>query len=270
MEDKFIDVEKVIASKSERLARRLPKFIIRYLKKTLHQEEINQLLRENADVYDYDFCRDVIKRWNITVKVQGLENVPKTGGAIFAANHPLGGMDAMAIVEAMADYRDDVKFLVNDVLMNLKNLSGLFVGVNKFGGNSASSLQEVKDLFASEQAIFVFPAGLVSRKIRGRVQDMEWKKTFITRSKINAKDVIPVHIDGKLSNFFYRLAQLRRALGLKLNIDMLYLADELYKQHGKTITITFGKIIPASTFDQSKTDTEWAAWVRAKVYELNN
>ena len=75
MEDKFIDVEKVIASKSEQLAKRLPKFIIRYLKKTLHQDEINQLLHENAEVYDYDFCRDVIKRWNITVKVKGMENV---------------------------------------------------------------------------------------------------------------------------------------------------------------------------------------------------
>ncbi len=268
MEDKFIDIERIIASKSEKWAKRLPKFIIRYLKKTLHQEEINQLLKENENIYGYDFCRDIIKRWDITLKVNGLENVPKTGGAIFAANHPLGGMDAIAIVDALADYRSDIKFLVNDLLMNLKNLKGLFIGVNKFGGNSLSSLQEVQELFASEQAIFVFPAGMVSRKIDGMVQDLEWKKTFITRAKKNNKDVIPVYIDGKLSNFFYRLAAIRSALKIKLNIDMLYLADELYKQHGKTINITFGKPIPASTFDQSKNDQEWAAWVRAKTYEL--
>lgn len=268
MEDKFIDVEKVIASKSEKLAKRLPKFIVRYLKKTLHQEEINQLLEENKDVYGYDFCRDIIKRWDIKVVAHGLENVPESGGQIYAANHPLGGMDAMAIVEALGHKRKDIKFLVNDVLLNLKNLKGLFIGINKFGGTSTEAIQEVKELFESEQAIFVFPSGMVSRKIKGEVQDLEWKKTFITRSRVNQKDVIPVYIDGELSNFFYRLAKFRKALGIKLNIDMLYLADELYKQHGKTINITFGKPIPYSTFSKEKTDKDWAFWVREKTYEL--
>lgn len=268
MEDKFIDVEKVIASKSEKLAKRLPKFIINYLKKTLHQEEINQLLEENKDVYGYDFCRDIIKRWDIKVVAHGLENVPKEGGLIFAANHPLGGMDAMAIVEALGNKRKDIKFLVNDVLLNLKNLKGLFIGINKFGGTSSEAIQEVKQLFESDQAIFVFPSGMVSRKIKGEVQDLVWKKTFITRARVNKKDVIPVFIDGELSNFFYRLARLRKALGIKLNFDMLYLADELYKQHGKTINITFGKPIPHTSFSKEKADRDWAFWVRQKTYEL--
>jgi len=142
------------------------------------------------------------------------------------------------------------------------------VGVNKHGTNTKESLTELNNLFASEQAVFVFPAGLVSRKKRGVVKDLDWQKTFITRSKKFERNVIPVFIDGELTNRFYRIANFRKFIGIKANIEMLYLVDELFKQRNKTITIKFGKPIPYATFDKSKTDLAWANWVREKVYEL--
>lgn len=268
MQEKFIDIERVIKSKNPKLLKWLPKFLVNYLKRTIHQEEINQILEENKNKFDYDFAKDIIERFNVKVNVFGTENIPKTGGYIFASNHPLGGIDALALVTVMEPYRKDMQFVVNDILLNLKNLSGLFVGVNKHGGNTKEALNKVDELFASDKAIFVFPAGLVSRKKKGNIADLEWKKTFITRAKKHQKDIIPVYVGGSLSNFFYRLSNLRSALGIKANIEMLYLADETFKQQHKTLDIVFGKPISVNTFDKTKSDKEWAKWMENKVHSM--
>lgn len=268
MADKFIDIEKIIADKNPRLLKWMPRFILRYLKRVLHEDEVNQGIEENKDVYGYQFCVNIIKRFDINVTTEGLENIPKTGGAIFACNHPLGGFDALAMVQEVNPVRPDIKFVVNDILLHLNSLKGMFVGVNKHGTNTKESLTELNQLFESDQAVFVFPAGLVSRKKKGLVEDLDWQKTFITRSRKYQRNVIPVYIDGKLSNRFYRLANFRKFIGIKANIEMLYLVDELFKQHGQTIHIRFGNPIPFEVFDRSKSDPEWAQWVKSKVYEM--
>jgi 1-acyl-sn-glycerol-3-phosphate acyltransferase len=222
------------------------------------------------DVHDYEFCAALINRLNIKINVSGLENIPKDGGFIFASNHPLGGMDAMALVTVIEPYRKDVKFIVNDILLNIKNLNGIFTGVNKHGGNTKNSLKLVDDLFASDRAVFVFPAGMVSRRKNGVIADLEWKKTFITRAKKHNKPIVPVNVEGSLTNFFYRLSNLRMALGVKTNLEMFYLSDESFKQQDKTLNIVFGKPIPASHFDATKSDKEWSKWMQNKVHEMGD
>lgn len=268
MEDKFIDIDQLIQDKNPRLYRWMPGFLIRYLKRTIRQRESNEVIRDNKGANGYEFSIDVIKRLGIKVTVEGMENVPKSGGAIFAVNHPLGGMDALAIIQEVYPIRTDLKFVVNDLLLQLPNLKDLFTGVNKHGTNSKDSLTALNELFASERAIFLFPAGLVSRRKKGKVADLEWKKTFITRSKKYKRPVIPVHIDGELTAFFYRLSNFRSRIGIKSNIEMLYLVDELFKQKGKTLHIKFGKSISYNTFDKTKKDLEWAQWVKDKAYAL--
>lgn len=268
MNEKFIDIERIIASKNPRLLKTLPGFIMNYLKRTIHQDDINRILSENKDLKNIDFCHDIIKRFQIKVNLFGQEHIVKDQGAIFVVNHPLGGMDAMAIVHAMAEHRPDIKFIVNDILLNLKNLNGLFVGVNKHGVNSKNALQRVNDLFASDHAIFIFPAGLVSRKQKGKVKDLQWKKTFVTRARKFNKPIVPVHIEGQLTNFFYRLSNFRSALGIKANIEMLYLAQELFKQQKKTIDIVIGKPILPEELKQEENDQLWANKIKEKVYSL--
>lgn len=268
MQAKFIDIEKIIKDKNPTLLKVLPNFIINYLKKIAHQDEINEILDDFKDLYDYEFCSALIKRLNIKTTVKGLENIPKEGGFIFASNHPLGGMDAMALVTVIEPYRKDVKFIVNDILLNLKNLKGIFTGVNKHGGNTKKSLQLVDELFASDRAVFVFPAGMVSRRKKGVIADLEWKKTFITRAKKHNKPIVPVYVSGNLSNFFYRLSNIRMSLGIKANIEMLYLSDESFKQRNKTLNIIFGKPIPSAFFDNSKSDKEWSKWMEEKVHKM--
>lgn len=268
MKKKFIDTEELIRSKNPKLLKRLPRFILNYIKKTIHENDVNDFMQKNEHNLGADFCTSVIKTFNLNVEIIGEENIPKTGGAIFACNHPLGGMDAMAIVAGLRGIRDDIKFIVNDVLLNLTNLKGLFVGVNKFGKNAATSLKNVDQLFGTEQAIFVFPAGLVSRRKKGVIKDLEWKKTFISRAKKYNRMIVPVYVDGRLSDFFYRLSNFRSFLGIKTNIELFYLPDETFNQKNKKIQIIFGKPISAEQFSNEKTDFEWAQVVKSTVYDL--
>lgn len=267
-EEKFIDIKRLIESKSPKLAKWLPGFVIRYLKRILHQDEINDFLIAHKNDYNADFCDAVIAYFNMKVEVNGIENIPKEGPIIISMNHPLGGMDALALVSAIRDHRQDLKFIVNDLLMNLTNLSDLFVGVNKHGKNEISTREQIMNVFQSDEAVCIFPAGLVSRKQNGLIRDLDWKKTFMTYSIKYNQPIVPVYIDGELSKFFYRLSNFRRFLGIKLNIEMLYLADELFKQRNKTITFTIGKPILPKDLDLNVSEKDLAQEVKSIVYKL--
>jgi putative hemolysin len=264
----FINVRRLIAGKNPKLLKWLPGFIVRYLERIVHQEEINRFIRNNPGKRNADFCKAVIDYIGISYTISGLENVPESGKCVLVMNHPLGGMDAMILVDALRTRRTDLKFIVNDLLLQLEPLQDIFVGVNKHGKTSNENMNRINDLFASEQCVCIFPAGLVSRKRKGIIRDLTWKKTFVRLSKANDQTIVPIHIDGKLSKFFYRLSNLRRFLGIKINIEMLYLADELFRQKGQTIGFTIGKPIAASSLDSSKSDAEWSEWFRQHVYTL--
>ncbi len=268
-EQKFIDIQKLIASKNPRLVKWIPGFIMRYLKRILHQDEINTFLSEHKDKKDAAFCDEVMKYLNITVVVEGIERIPTKGKVILTMNHPLGGMDAIALVSAIKHHRIDLKYIVNDLLMNLKSLEGIFVGVNKHGRNEKSIREQILDLFSSDSMVCIFPAGLVSRRKKGVVKDLVWKKTFITYAKEFDHTIVPIHIDGELSNFFYNLSSIRTKLGIKANIEMLYLSNELFKQRNKTITFKVGQAIKVADLDPTKTEQELAQIVKDKVYEID-
>ena len=268
MGEKLIDIERLFESKNPKLLKWLPRFVINYLKRIIHQDEVNDFIDSQKGQTGEGFCKAVIPYIGVNVSMLGKENIPRTGACIFVCNHPLGGMDAMTLVEEVYSIRPDMKFIVNDVLLHLPNLKGMFQGVNKHGANASNSLKEVNELFASDSAIFLFPSGLVSRRKKGLVRDLEWKKTFITRAKKYKIPVVPIHIEGRLSNFFYNLSNIRENLGVKANIEMLYLVNELYKQKGKSIKITIGNPINSEKFTSEKNDKEWADWVRNKMYQL--
>jgi len=266
--EKFIDIKALIGSKNPRLLRWLPSFVISYLKRILHEDEINDFLIKNKDAYDQDFCKAVIDYFNIEIELKNKELIPKEGPLIIAMNHPLGGMDAIALVDTLANHRRDLRFIVNDLLLNLKNISNLFIGVNKHGKNDNSVREQIKNAFESEHAICIFPAGLVSRKINGVVQDLTWKKTFMLYARSLNRTVVPIYIDGELSNFFYRLHKLRSTVGIKANIEMLYLSNELFKQRNRKITFTVGQPINAGEIDTNMSHQDAAQMMRKTVHNL--
>ncbi|MCT1524434.1 MULTISPECIES: 1-acyl-sn-glycerol-3-phosphate acyltransferase [Sphingobacterium] len=267
--EKFIKIREVIHKKSPTLAKWIPKPLISYLERVIHEDEINYIMTTYHDDMGLDFVDSLLNELDVKVHLEGAENIPLEDSVIFASNHPLGGLDGVAFMQAIGKYRKDVKFLVNDILMNVRNLEPLFVPVNKLGGQSKSGIAAIENAYASDHALLVFPAGLVSRKINGKIVDLEWKKSFISKAKKYKKDIVPVYIDGRNSNFFYNLARFRNKVGLKANIEMLYLPDELFSQRGKDITIKIGKRIPYSQFDNSKNERQWAAEVKETVYAMS-
>lgn len=265
---KFIEIREVIRKKSPKLAKWIPKPILRYLERTLHQDEINYIMTKYHDRFGLDFVDSLLDELDVEVELEGVENIPLEDSVIFASNHPLGGLDGVAFMQAIGRYRRDVKFLVNDILMNIRNLEPLFIPVNKLGGQSKSAIAAIEEAYASDHALLVFPAGLVSRKIEGEVVDLEWKKSFISKAKKYRKDIVPVYIEGRNSNFFYNLAKWRAKIGLQANIEMLYLPDEMFSQKGKKIKIRVGKRISFTQFDKSKNERQWAADVKQQVYAM--
>lgn len=265
---KFLEIDKVIRDKSPRLFKLLPGFIIRYLKRVIHEDDLNEFIRRRRNLSGLPFADAIIEDFGINVVASGSENIPSTGRYIIASNHPLGGLDGIALITIAGKKRKDIVFPVNDLLMNIENLRELFIPINKHGSNS-ENIAIIDRTFASDVAILYFPAGLVSRKQKhGEIKDLEWKKTFISKAKKFRRDIIPAHIDGRNTNFFYNLARFRKQIGIKQNIEMLYLVDELYKQYNRTINITFGKNIPWQTFDRRFNDIQWAEKIKEHVYKL--
>jgi len=263
----FINIERVISNKNPKLLKVIPRFIISYLKRILHVDQLNSAIYRNRDKMGVDFSVKILEEFGCKIIIRGAENIPLNERVIIASNHPLGGVDGMALMQAVGSVRKDIVFPVNDLLLNLPNLRVVFIPVNKHGSN-ASNIKLFNDAFESDKAVLYFPAGMCSRKINGVIQDLEWKKTIITKAKQYQRNIIPCYIDGKNTNFFYNLSNFRKRLGIKANIEMLYLVDEMYKQNGQTITITFGKPISFNTFDKTKHDKEWAEYIKQKAYEL--
>lgn len=263
-----IDVRKVLISKSPGLGKRIPGFVVKYLERILHQNEINEILSLYGHLYDRDFITGVLKYMGITYRAVGTENLPRSGRFIFASNHPLGGLDGLVFMDEVSKHYPSVKFPVNDLLLNLNNLSGIFLPVNKHGAQERESVRAIDSAYASNDQILYFPAGICSRKRRGQIADLDWQKSFITKAVWHQRDIIPVYFSGRNSDFFYSLANLRNILGIRTNIEMLYLADEMFRQKGKEIVIVFGKPVPWKTFDKTRSASGWAEWMKSRSYEL--
>ncbi len=268
----LIDIDRILADKMGAKARRVPRFAVSYLKHIVHQDWANAFLVRAGEKTGTAWLIDCLDYLGINLVIEGEENLPDAGDGklyTFVSNHPLGGIDGVAVGTVIGrHYGDNFKYLVNDLLMNLPGLAPLCVAINKTGRNGRDFPRVVEQTFASKEHILMFPAGLCSRKTKGVIHDLPWKKTFITKSVETGRDIVPIHFDGRNSDFFYNLANVSKLLGIKFNIAMLFLADELYKNCNKTYKITIGKPLPVETFDHSRTPNEWAAWVCEKSYSL--
>ncbi len=264
---KFIDLHQLFKEKSPKLYKWIPRFIINWLRRLIHEDEINAGLHTAGDKKDIVFA-DYTIHDVLGAKVEGYghENIPKEGGFILFSNHPLGGMDGMALLIEVGKVRSDIQFLVNDLLLKLGRFDGVFVPINKHGVNAKSQLEKIDQIYASDCATLVFPAGLCSRLQDGEIKDLEWTKSFISKAIKYNKVMVPCYVEAKNSNWFYKLAYWRKQLGVKANVEMLYLADEMFKQKGKYTKIYFGKPFKATELTKDKSHQEWAQILKAFVY----
>lgn len=265
-----LDVNQILKQKLP--GKKIPKPLIGYLKKIVHQKELNAFFAEAKNLENLDLVeKALVDHLQSGGDFEGLEHLPPEGGRyIFVSNHPLGGLDSLILGLLLGrHYNGKVKFFANDILMFLEPMKGMFLPVNKGGkgGNVRENVRAVEAFFRSDEHLITFPAGANSRKIAGKIQDLPWMKTFVTKAVQYRRDVVPIYFEGRNSNFFYNLSRIRKWFGLP-NIEMLYLVDEMYKQRGRRFRVKIGKPIPYARFDETKTPALWAAWVRELVYEM--
>jgi putative hemolysin len=262
-----IDIKQVIASKSAKLSRWLPGFVIRWFQGFVHQDDLNHILSKYHGYGGTDFASNVIEEMQCAIHVINKDNIPNKGHVVVVANHPMAGLDALALFSEVGKIKKSVKIIANDVLAHIPQFKENFIPVNKFGKKAKDSMVMVDQAYASGEMMIVFPAGLCSRKIDGVIMDLDWQKSFLAKAIQYNYTIIPVHVNGCNSNRFYRLANWRKFLGIKFNIEMLTLADELYKQKGKEITLTIGKPISSSIFNKKNVWNE-AQQLKKFVYTL--
>lgn len=264
-----INIRKVVQEKAPGFYPKIPDFVFRYLERTIHQDEMNDILVRYQDSYGTEFMNRLITHFDLTLDVHGLDRLPDNKRYIFVSNHPLGGLDGICLSSVIGRHFDGhIRYLVNDLLLYLPNLQSIFIPINKHGAQNRENARLIEEAYASDNQIINFPAGLCSRKIRGRITDLEWKKSFVQKAVEYQRDVVPIFFGGQNSAFFYRFANIRKRLGIKLNIEMIYLPDEMFRCKHSRFPIYFGEPIPWQTFDKSRRPGEWAEWVKEIVYKL--
>ena len=269
--EKTIDLDNILRSKMGSKAKWVPRPLVWWLKRIIHQDEVNKYLWESRHLTGTEWLEECVRYLDATLDIVGEENLPaKDDGRLytFVSNHPLGGEDGVALGAIIGRHYDGrFRYLVNDLLMNLPGLAPLCIPINKTGKQSRDFPKMVEAGFQSDNHMLMFPAGLCSRRKKGVVEDIAWKKTFIAKSVEYQRDVVPIHFGGQNSSFFYRLAHFSDRF-LPFNLAMLFLVDEMYKNVHKTFRVSIGKPIPWQTFDKSKTPMEWAQFVKEQVYKL--
>jgi putative hemolysin len=270
--EKTVDVEDILRSKMGDKVKFVPSLLTKWLKHIVHQDEVNRYLWDSRNKKGVEWLEECVKYLDMNLEIEGMENLPdKNDGKLytFVSNHPLGGADGVALGAIIGRHYDGrFRYLVNDILMNLPGLAPVCIPINKTGKQSRDFPAMVEAGFKSDNHMLMFPAGICSRKINGKIHDIQWKKAFIVKSVENKRDIVPIHFGGHNSHFFYNLADLCKRLHVKFNIAMLFLVDEMYKNVHKSFHISIGKPIPWQTFDHSKTPMEWAKFVEDEVYKL--
>ena len=265
-----IDIQEILHTKAPLTAKKIPSFVIKFLSGLVHQDEINKILKENKGITGVDFMNNLVNYLNIRIKITGEENIPDFNDkCIFASNHPLGGADGVCLSAFLGNrYNRKIKYIVNDLLYFIQPLQSIFVPVNKHGGQGRNAATMLNDAFASSDQIITFPAGLCSRKVKGGIYDLEWKKMLVVKAVDYQRNIVPVYFEAKNSNLFYAIANFRRLFRIKFNIEMLFLPHEMFRAKNSLYTIHFGKPVPWQTFDSSKNPQQWTDWVKQAVYDL--
>ena len=263
-----IDVGQILESKAPRLKRYIPRAVINWLRGIIQEDFLNNAIGNFGEKPPMEFIRGAFDLLDIKRSVEGFENLDPEGRYIFASNHPFGGMDGMMLAEAIGSRLGDVRVVINDLLMYMEPLRPIWLPVNKHGRQNTAYARRMREAFEGPLPILTFPAGLCSRRKKGVVADLEWRKNFIKQAHSTDRQVVPVYVEGCLSNRFYNISNLRTKLGIKFNIEMILLVDEMVRQKGQTFTLRFGKPISTEELSAIGSVEDQVAFIRKKVYEM--
>lgn len=265
---KYIDIPKVMAESTSPILGKMPKFAVRIISKVVYQNELNGILNRTKNAIGVDFLPAVLKEFNLKVEIIGKENLPENGKCFFASNHPFGIADGMVLTHTIAAKYGDLKAIANDAFMFMPQMHPIVAAVNVFGRSPKEYIVALDEVYHSDVPITHFPAGRVSRKENGKVVDLPWQKSFITKSISSQRDIVPFYFYGRNSRLFYAVYTFRKFFGIKVNMELALLPHEMFNKRNKTIKLRIGKPISYTKFDKSLSHLEWAQKVRAHVYSL--
>lgn len=266
--EKYIDVAKSIKESDSKLLTKLPSFVVRLISKIVKEKQINELLNKYSDDIGGDFLENILKELNITLKIEGLENLPKNEKCFFVSNHPFGIIDGLILTSIVNDKYGHLKAIANDAFDYIPHLKPFIISVNVYGKSSKEHITALEKTYQSNIPITHFPAGAVSRITAGKIQDDVWKKSFIKKAKQHKRDIVPFYIYGKNSNLFYSVYRIRKWFGISQNIELVLLPGEMFKKRNKIIKINIGNPIAHNSLDKKASDSEWAQKIRNQVYQL--
>ena len=266
MERKLIELDEFLGPQ---LSQKIPNFLKGWLKRVLHVQDLNDFISTTDSPSGLAFFQAAMDELDITFTIRGEENLDASKRLLFAGNHPLGGPEGLIMGSILGKhFGDNFRVPVNQLMAQFHPIKEFFVPISIFGRQTRLAASNLTDMFASDYQVMIYPAGACAKRIKGRIVEEPWKKTFVTQARRYQRDVIPMHLSGHNSNRFFFLSRLSKFLGLKFNLGMIFLVDELFRKRHGHFVITFGKAIPWQTFDQTKTDQQWADWVKAQVAML--
>jgi len=265
-----ISLEKLIKSKNPQIFEKYPKFLLdmvfSFVSRILHLKEINQFIKDSKNLFDLDYTRAVFKMLNFSYsyKEEDLNKIPKEGKLIVVANHPLGALDGLSIVEMIRKVRPDAKIVVNDLLSNLKNLDGIFLPVDLYNTKSQrENLIRISQMMKEEKCVIFFPAGKVSRLVNFKIRDPKWNKGAVTIARKFNSPVLPIFINGRNSFSFYILAKLKDIFATFL------LPREMFKKRNYTLNYKFGNLVDEKIFNEINSDREITDLLKDYIYSLD-
>ena len=262
-----IDLDRIIKNKSPKLYRKIPRVVIFILKRIIKVDKFNDLLDHCAGLKNVEFLTKALDFIGIRRNVVNIENIKPNERYVFVSNHPLGGLDGLVLLEILDKFSGS-SVIVNDILMNVKPLCEMFVPINKHGGQNSDTSRLMTDVFNSNKQVIIFPAGLCSRRVNGKITDAKWTKTFLKKAVEHKRDIIPVFVDNVNSDLFYNIASIRKWFGVKQNIEMVLLPSEMFRNRPRQINITFGKPISYNKITEDHNLDECVMKIRAKCYDL--
>jgi putative hemolysin len=265
---KYIDIENSVKESNSKTVANLPRFVIKWLIKILRQDQLNRILNTYVDCEGVDFHRKIVEEFNLTLEIEGLENLPEKGRCFFASNHPFGVIDGLVLTKIVGEKYGDFRAIGNDAFMFVPNLRPYIAMVNVYGRSSKENIAALQKIYDSDMPITHFPAGEVSRLYGGKVQDCKWQKSFISKSISSKRDIVPFYFFGRNSWLFHTVSILRRMLFIKANLELILLSSEMFKKKNATIRVRIGKPISYQKFDNSLTHQQWAQFVRNHIYSL--
>lgn len=258
-----IDIAQILY---ERSGKRVPSVAAFLLSRMIHQSQLNSILDAGRGLTPEAFVKHVLGSLNISYSITRTGELNPTGRYVFVANHPLGGPDGLVLADVIADMLGTVGVVANDMLAQIDPLAPLFIPVNKYGRQSTTTSAVYDAAMQSSKPILTFPAGFCSRITDGRVTDTEWKPRFVRDAVRYDRRIVPVYVDGTLSKRFYALYRCRRVIGLKTNIELLLLVDEMFRLGNSNLKIVIGQPVDASSLHGDASTK--CRYVREAVYAL--